>query len=423
MEQAPAGQARTRQARCLVAWVVLAVLALSPIARAQRAWFDMDLPAAVQTRTAPSGQLLVRPTLDGIDLGWFVLDTGASVNVITPAARKKLTPTRVGETRSEDITGHEIVSANWQVGTLTLGRMTIPSARFTEVELSHLTRHWGFEVAGLLGHDTFMHAVIELDLAAVTVGIFDPRWYELADDSSWDRLDLRGRVPHVQATFEGRTRRFFLDTGDGASVTFHAPAVSRYRLLRDRKTTSRTIKALRGSIEYRYGTIKDFELGGHTFTDLAAAFTPKRSGVYLERYDAGRIGVGVLRPFRIVLDYPNRRIAMTERPIPVATTPSREPLPTPRSDLLDAYTGTYQLADGSRRRVWHDGKHLLTQRPDGPVLIARVEADDRFVYESLGIPGRFERDKNGAITAMVLYYPGEDPERAQRTDTNNTDPP
>lgn len=393
----------------------------------QWASFDQQADASVRVSRAPSGQLLVRPTLDGMDLGWFVLDTGASINVITPQARAKLNPRRAGSTRSEDITGHAVTTARWVVDELRLGPMTIHGAALTEIGLDTLTQHWGIKVAGLLGKDTLARAVYELDIAEGRVAIHDPRGYKLdgspdgqADAAaSWGRLDLRGGVPHVPASFEGRTGRFFLDTGDGSSVTFHAPAVGRYRLLRDRATTSRTVHALRGSIEYHYGSIERFELGGHTFEHLAVAFTPRRAGVYLERYDTGRIGVGVLSPFRIVLDYPNRRYALIERPLKGDAGTTTQIV---RADgALDDYAGSYQLADGSTRKVWHEHGRLLTQRPGGPVLIARVEADDRFVYESLGIHGSFERDETGEVVAMVLAFPGETPERAQRA--AHTDPP
>lgn len=413
---------------------LIVVCGLGTHALGQWASFDEHREAQVPTRRAPSGQLLVRPTLDGVDLGWFVLDTGASVNVITPRARARLNPRRAGSTRSEDIAGHEVTTARWVVDELSLGPMTIHGAALTEIELDNLTQRWGVSVAGLLGRDTFVRAVFELDIARGRVAIHDPRRYTLtaqpdsqpgdtpgdtADEPvAWDRLDLRGGVPHVPASFEGRAGRFFLDTGDGASVTFHAPAVGRYRLLRDRVTNSRTVHALRGSIEYHYGAIERFELGGHAFTQLGVAFTPRRAGVYLERYDTGRIGCGVLGPFRIVLDYPNRRYALIERPLDGDAQPMTQGAHA--SPALDAYAGSYELADGTLRRVWHKDGRLLTQRPGGPVLIARVQADDRFVYDSLGIHGRFERNDTGEIVAMVVAFPGEPPERSLRA--SPTDP-
>ena len=41
-----------------------------------------ETPAALETKRAASGHVMVRPLIDGKDHGWFIFDTGAGINVL-----------------------------------------------------------------------------------------------------------------------------------------------------------------------------------------------------------------------------------------------------------------------------------------------------------------------------------------------------
>lgn len=51
--------------------------------------FAADVPAALEVRRARTGHLLVKPRIDGRDVGWFIFDSGAGNSTLPPPWRNR----------------------------------------------------------------------------------------------------------------------------------------------------------------------------------------------------------------------------------------------------------------------------------------------------------------------------------------------
>lgn len=272
--------------------------------------FDPALPAAIEVTRTPTGHLLVRPRIDGVEVGAFVLDTGASVHLIDPAALGRLALRQVATRATQDIGGHTRRSRVWQAGELRLGAGRWSEPHFLEHDLGYLSRHLGIEIAGILGHDLFAGAVAEIELGAGRLALHDPLLFRL-DGDSWRPLRLVGGVPQLQARFEDHEGWFALDTGAAAeNVTLHSPTVRRLGLLDDRRTRPFELAGASGPSSLRAGHLAWFELDCHRFERPAASFALARRGPLASRSAAGTIGGGLLGDFKLVLDYAGERIAL-----------------------------------------------------------------------------------------------------------------
>jgi hypothetical protein len=184
-----------------------------------------------------------------------------------------------------------------------------------------IIRGFGREVAGTCGYDLFSRAVVELDAQENSLVLHDPEAYTLPS-GRWESLALNHKVPCVRCGFEGgREGLFQLDTGaanrDNLLVVFHAPAVERLKLLEDRKVTPIQVGGVGGLVPARMGKITDFELGGHEFKNVTGLFMQSHEGALADPYTLGTFGGALLAPFKIVFDYPHRRIAFLEKPVDV----------------------------------------------------------------------------------------------------------
>jgi hypothetical protein len=120
--------------------------------------------------------------------------------------------------------------------------------------------------------------------------------------------------PAVRARFEGdREGVFRLDTGSDDTVTFHTPAVERFKLLGGRSTAPTRSGGVGGISSGQTGTLEWFELGGHRFERPKVGFATAREGAFADDYMVGNIGTGFLGAFVMVFDYTNRRIAFAPR--------------------------------------------------------------------------------------------------------------
>lgn len=96
-------------------------------------------------------------------------------------------------------------------------------------------------------------------------------------------------------------------------MTFHAPAVERFALLKGRRTDPTRSGGVGGISSGQTGTLAWFDLGGHRFEKPKVGFATASEGAFADEYMVGNIGNGFLSAFVMVFDYPNRRIAFAPR--------------------------------------------------------------------------------------------------------------
>jgi predicted aspartyl protease len=277
--------------------------------------FDAALPAEIVVKRAPTGHLLVRPLVNGIDAGWFIFDTGAGICVVSTPHIAGLGLTDAGSIDSVGVGGSQS-NALHRAARLTLGPVTLEDHPLMATDLSFLQEHLGEDVAGIIGFGLLTQCVAELDLATPRIALHDRKAFTLAAGSAWTGISLEDRVPTVEASFEGHAGRFRLDTGANSTVTFHEPAVRRWKLVEGREVTDVRLGGVGGFVAAKKGTLASFELGGVRRENLAVEFATEAKGSFAESSRDGNIGARFLEDFVMVLDYGGERLALTPRPAP-----------------------------------------------------------------------------------------------------------
>lgn len=275
--------------------------------------FDPDVAPTLEVRRVSTGHLLVHPSVDGEDLGWFILDSGAGVNCIALHVADRLPEGPFGEILARGV-GGTVPAHFWRAGKLQLGPLTVASPIFMELDLAFLEQHFGVPVGGILGFELFARCALELDMRAGTVALYDPATYALPEAGRWEQAVLYGRHPGVRATVEGRAGLFKIDTGAADdTLTMHYHAVLELGLLEGRETRASAAGGVGGHVPTRDGELASFELGGRRFAPLAAAFAVEDKGAFSDAYVWGNIGGELLEPFLLVFDYPGRRLGFVPR--------------------------------------------------------------------------------------------------------------
>lgn len=272
--------------------------------------FDEKTPPMLQVKRIKSGHILVRPTINGHDAGWFIFDTGAGICVVSTPVVEGLELTAAGEVEAKGVGGSK--AAKLYTATLRLGPATFSRHTLMETDLSFLEPLVGEKICGVIGYGVLSKCVAEIDLSAPSIGLFKPEGYGLAR-GAWTPMDVGDRVPTVPGAFEGHAGRFRLDLGATGSVTFHQPAVVKYDLLKDRTVKDCKMGGVGGFVAGKRGTIGSLELGGITFKDVDADFALEAKGTFAEASKDANIGTDILRKFLVVTDYPHERIALVSK--------------------------------------------------------------------------------------------------------------
>jgi hypothetical protein len=293
----------------------------------------------VEVARSRTGHLFVRPRLEGRDVGWFLLDSGAGAMVVDDDVADALGLETVGRVLAVGVAGREptrFVAAE----RLELGPLDWHGLVLLDLDLAFVSDLLGVEVAGIVGYDLFGRAVLDLEpgprpsspgdldgdgspdpapplAGGGRLGLHAPGAWSPPAGTTFSALAFEGSSPCVLGRFPtlaGPVERWFrLDTGANGSVTFHAPAVDRHRLLANRDTTLARFGGVGGSGGGFFGELEWFELAGRRFEAFECGFATTEIGTFADPYTAGNIGQGLLEPFRIVFDYPQARIALLSR--------------------------------------------------------------------------------------------------------------
>jgi len=274
--------------------------------------FDAEVPATTSMATGKYGHLFVRPQVAGRDVGWFLLDTTATTSRVTLKTVQALGLSRVGE---GDSTVRPSTRNLFHLATMTLGPMTMLDVVLEEAALDpELGAGLEGPMAGVIGWDLLARSVLELDVAAGELRLADPVGYEL-QDATWLSLPYGSRTPVLPLGIGGEEEQDYLcDTGiGGVAIVRRLDIQSRSPLLESQTTAESSYRTPHGIMSSRVGTLQSVELGGRRFDDQPSHFVFNQLGTAVSVPDAGHVGNGLLREFRVIFDLRSDRIALTRR--------------------------------------------------------------------------------------------------------------
>jgi hypothetical protein len=274
--------------------------------------FDNTLPAALKVAQgvpfsdSSPGHYYVRPLVDGKDVGWFHFDTGGDAMHIDTKLADELQMPVLGRSQTRGADGRPREVTIRQGKSFQLGRAIIKNPLFLAMDLSDRNAPPGEKRAGLVGYPLFARVTIEIEGGGRNISLYEPESYKLSK-GRWQELSYIDLTPAVTCRFEGNREGLFqLDTGYTGTVTFYDKFTKDERLLEGRQVREETDTGAGGTYKVLRGSLEWFELAGHRFKNPRAGF---RVSGYSREGGAGVVGREFLSVFRIVFDYPRRRVA------------------------------------------------------------------------------------------------------------------
>jgi len=279
---------------------------------------NLPSPVALIPLEFRQGAALVRVRANGSQLLTFKLDTGFGVTTIHPELVEALGLKRAGKLTITGIAGKE------QADLLSGAAFDFCGATYAPRRVAMIpsdAQHRRRGQDGILGAGFFRRFVVELDPAERTMTLHDPEQFNYTGKGEIIPLQFRRDTPMVEATINIPDRepvraRYEIDSGcDGALCLGH-DFVKTNRLeeiLSQNHSGSRT--GVGGSVATRVGRLPQFQLGRQKLDDVAANCF--REGSPVDGDLAGHIGLGVLRQFKVILDYSRRRMILEQlKPAP-----------------------------------------------------------------------------------------------------------
>lgn len=243
----------------------------------------------------------------------FILDTGASVTVIDSAAAARYGLRVEGKMQAQgagaaggasfsQVDSIRVAGSDGDGVTLTGQNVAVLSVN------PHLEPFFWKPVAGILGYDFISRFVIEIDFAAQTLVLHDPKAFIYEGKGQAIPLTMAGNIPVLKAkiddAFEGDFR---LDVGSGSTVDIHTP-FARANKMQEHMTKTLVVTGggFGGTFQSTIGRMKKMTIGPYSWTDPLVSLSGAETGGLASEDYAGNIGNQILDRFKCTFDYEHR---------------------------------------------------------------------------------------------------------------------
>ena len=262
----------------------------------------------VPSRFVPNGHLFLQAGVNGAGPMWFAMDTGAPVSVLFDQCTKDL-KLKAKTLKAVDGRRHRVVERS----TLILPGDSITDQAFTLSE--YVMREPGFpkedRVCGILGFDFISRFLVELDYAAGTITLLDPDTSGRPEPSAAVTVDLNNQKPVVRTTittFAGQTieGNFMIDLGAPQELYLTERFGKAHGLSGFGPLTAQSM-----TDDSYLRTPRSLKLGKYAVSVKAThpyAPHPSLRDLPEQTFFDGLIGNGILKNFKVTLDYRNKQV-------------------------------------------------------------------------------------------------------------------
>jgi hypothetical protein len=263
------------------------------------------------------GEILLPALADGVDVGPCYLDSGAEAKLmmITPAAARRA-KLAISPLLPWSVVHGSMGGSSGLVSTRTAAEFRVGpiSLRWPTIAVLHEMHDWtsrssGEPIGSMCSAAIFHAAVVDIDWRAGQLSFYRPGDTPAnLKGLAWIPLIEIGSRPYMKIRFDGGHEGLFLiDTGSNATIHFNRRAVEEFDLLAGRVSITGESRGIGGSGTVRARWMHGLQFGQHQTGQIVASFdTEHLNG---SRRASGRIGRGLLRQYRTIIDLPNKRAA------------------------------------------------------------------------------------------------------------------
>src|SRR4051812_45077297 len=291
-----------------------ACLALTTLAGPVTGGTDLPAPRTVRVPfDSIDNAMAAEVRVNGSHRLRFLVDTGASATVIDVERAKALglnlgTRTVTGQGGGEQA----VAVVPLKVAELALGAETLKDATVYAIPLGDISRLAGVPIDGVLGFDFLSRYVVEIDYVGRALVLHDPAGFRYAGSGEVLPFTLEHNHIQIEADLlrpgrEPLRGKFTLDTGMSAALLLNTPFVTKHDLLTAELKARPLVPigaGVGGDTRGVVGRVGGLRLGGVTLAEPVTLFARVTGGYFASDARAGNVGAGVLRRFRVIVDYP-----------------------------------------------------------------------------------------------------------------------
>lgn len=182
----------------------------------------------------------------------------------------------------------------------------------------NMSTRLGVPVHGIIGYDVFKDFIVEINYSNSKIKLYEPESYTYKDCRKCVDLPLtfRHSKPYIDVNVnieEGKEIpvKLLIDSG-GSDALWLFEEEELDINVPEKHFEDFLGRGLSGSIYGKRSRVKKFSMGGFSFKNAKVAFPDSTAIVYVKNFKErnGSIGGEILKRFKVVLDYGNKRIRL-----------------------------------------------------------------------------------------------------------------
>ena len=262
-------------------------------------------PVASVPITSTRGQITIPARVNGSDPLTFMLDTGYTMTVLRPQIAESLNLRRAGSITVIGIAGEER-TPTYEGAELDIGGVRLAPRRIGGMAATRRRRD------GIIGSGLFRQYVVVIDGQARKVELFRPSEFTYSGNGEVIPLRFRRSTPIIEASINVPDKppiraSFEIDTGCDSGLCLGEDFTRAHQLLGTNTQAGGKV-GVGGGASTRSGHVPQLQIGALKVNQPDTDFFLDGSPV--DGDAAGHIGIGVLRPFRMIFDYSRRQMIL-----------------------------------------------------------------------------------------------------------------
>lgn len=254
-------------------------------------------------------RMLIQTTIDGKGPFTMIVDSGSSSVVITPAVVRQLGVVTHSAGAVTGAGNGTVSLSRTRLQRVSIGSLNFDDLHAEVIDLSRIARAIGFPALdGIIGYDILrrMRVGVDMDSMQLTLSyplLPTPKNAVLVPFS----VDKNG-IPQVEAAVNGARGTFVIDTGDRSSLTLFRHFAQAHDFYS--KALMRNVVTGFGIGGPIYSDVMrtTVTLFGTTIAGVVTRASRDKGGAFAFAPQDASIGMGLLKRFNIVYDYPDHAL-------------------------------------------------------------------------------------------------------------------
>lgn len=264
-----------------------------------------------------NGHILIPAFINGSKKVIFILDSGASANILNTGVVDKLNLEISGTIPSIGIGGFEDVSLVIP-DSINIGSLTLYNQIAGKLDLSMLSKAFNLdeELGGLLGYDFISRFPILIDYDNQLLTVYKPDNFNPPERGIEIPFHLVMQIPTITAEINAIPGEFIVDLGNAVGLVLHHDFVKQNDIensLDDVKKNESKIGGIGGDLGGKNGFAATFKMGDVVINSLRVFLPDSSMGLSGSKDLAGNIGNRILDNFLVLFDYQNSRLILYDK--------------------------------------------------------------------------------------------------------------